>query len=523
LGGGGDAMAETELLSGTVVEFREFRVDLARRRVYRSAVPIKLTPKPFGALGFLLVNRHRVVSREELLQAVWGGLRGTNTVEQAISQLRHVLGDNAENPRYIETVPGEGYRWIADVRVTAGSVPAKVGEEEAAAEGAGVAHKPLETEIGRITENGHPRSERRQPARWLLVVAAGIATILVSCIGLFVAFHYFQKPPHLARVTISGDTLLALDATGRELWRYVFDGPVRELRAGEGWRVQIADLKDDGNPEVLVAVYYAPSGFGPGKEEVFCFSARGQVVWRYRPERHMEFRGGGYGAPWALSQMLVVSENRTSSIWVAVNHGTWWPAYIVKLSPAGAPEIVFTSSGCIYALHRVQTKTGNYILAAGVNNEYNLASLAILAEHSLPSTSPQSDGSAFQCIRGCPTGRPYRYILLPRSELNLASIQPYNQANGIRDRVDGVTVQTVELDGPSVQGDGVGGFMKFSQDLQPESFVYGDNYPQLHRRAETLGWIKHSFDNCPERRSRAVLRIADENGKWSRVEVPRVP
>src|SRR5580704_17695023 len=83
--------------------------------------------------------------------------------------------------------------------------------------------------------------------------------------------------------------------------------------------------------------------------------------------------------PGALPKCLWWPKAIPSSIWVALNHKAWWLAFIVKLSPAGTPSIVFASSGAIYALHRVQTRSGNFILAAGVNNEYDLASLAILA------------------------------------------------------------------------------------------------------------------------------------------------
>ncbi len=101
--------------SVTSVAFEGFRVDLNLRRLYRNGELVKLTPKPFSTLEFLLENRDRVASKEELLDKVWGGLRGISTVEQAVSQLRRTLGDDAAEARYIETVPGQGYRWIAEI------------------------------------------------------------------------------------------------------------------------------------------------------------------------------------------------------------------------------------------------------------------------------------------------------------------------------------------------------------------------------------------------------------------------
>ena len=169
------------------------------------------------------------------------------------------------------------------------------------------------------------------------------------------------------------------------------------------------------------------------------------------------------------------------------------------------------------ALRRVQTKAGSYILGAGVNNEYRQASLAILSEAGPPATSPQTVGSEYECIRGCPAARPYRYILLPRSELSIASDEAYNVAARIRARPGGVTVETREGFGEA------GGFYDFSQDLQPERVAYGGNYREIHRRFEKEGRINHSFKDCPERKSSAIFRICDERGNWSTVRVPRVP
>jgi hypothetical protein len=214
--------------------------------------------------------------------------------------------------------------------------------------------------------------------------------------------------------------------------------------------------------------------------------------------------------------MLVVPEGRSSSVWVAVVHDVWWPSFIERLSAAGVPSRVFTSSGDIMVLRHVQTKAGPYLLAAGVNNEYCQASLAILSENGPPTTSPQKEGSPFQCLRGCPVARPYRYILLPPSELNIANDAPYNTANHIHARPDGITVQTQEVPGSDA-------FFDFSLDLQPERVAYGSNHREIHKRFEREGRIKHSYKDCPERKSPAVLRICDEHGNWSTVTVPRVP
>jgi hypothetical protein len=302
----------------------------------------------------------------------------------------------------------------------------------------------------------------------------------------------------------------------------MFDCQKFNPQKGTG-RLRFVDLNRDGSQEVLVAAGYVATQPPGNPEELFCFSSRGRLLWRYRPKIQVEFNTTkDLNGSWRIDQMLVVPENHASSIWVAVNHEFWWPAFVVKLSPSGASSLMFVSSGMIRALLRVQNKSGSYILAGGVNNEYRAASLAVIPVNGPPAISPQSERSEYKCIRGCPSARPYRYFLLPRSELNSASQVPYNWITTIFRRPAGTTIQTLEQPWGG-RLDGITGFYGFSLDLQPRSVAYGDSYPEVHKQAENLGWISHSFADCPERRAPALVKIADENGKWSRVVLPRRP
>src|SRR5215831_15431768 len=97
-------------------EFDDFRVDLARRILLRDNRAVHLKPKAFDLLVALLESRGRVVSKEELLERVWPGQfveEGNLTVH--ISALRKALGERKGEPRYLMTIPGSGYRFVAMV------------------------------------------------------------------------------------------------------------------------------------------------------------------------------------------------------------------------------------------------------------------------------------------------------------------------------------------------------------------------------------------------------------------------
>jgi DNA-binding winged helix-turn-helix (wHTH) protein/TolB-like protein len=103
---------------GRVVRFGEFQVDLLAGELFRQGTKIKLQQQPFRVLALLLEHPGEVVTREDLRQAIWPA--GTFVefdvgLDAAIHKLRSALGDSAENPRLVETLPRRGYRFIATI------------------------------------------------------------------------------------------------------------------------------------------------------------------------------------------------------------------------------------------------------------------------------------------------------------------------------------------------------------------------------------------------------------------------
>jgi DNA-binding response OmpR family regulator len=80
---------------------------------------LRLTPKAAALLEYMMTHPDELLTRDRLLDAVWGWdyPTGTRTVDTRIAELRRVLDDDPAAPRYIETVPGQGYRFVGDVEV----------------------------------------------------------------------------------------------------------------------------------------------------------------------------------------------------------------------------------------------------------------------------------------------------------------------------------------------------------------------------------------------------------------------
>jgi DNA-binding winged helix-turn-helix (wHTH) protein len=116
------------------LRFGQLELDLTEEKLLKKGLPLRLENLPLQLLAALLESPGEVVSREELCARLWpDGTyvdfdEGLNT---AIKKLRYALGDSAENPTFIETVPRRGYRFIAPVQSDVGFLVQSLGSEHA--------------------------------------------------------------------------------------------------------------------------------------------------------------------------------------------------------------------------------------------------------------------------------------------------------------------------------------------------------------------------------------------------------
>jgi predicted ATPase/DNA-binding winged helix-turn-helix (wHTH) protein len=104
------------------LQFGPFELDLAGRRLRRAGQPVALPPRYFDVLAHLAAHGGRLVSKDELLDAVWGHRHVSDSVlKVAVNALRQALGEDPKAPRHLQTVPRRGYRFEG---VTAADVPA---------------------------------------------------------------------------------------------------------------------------------------------------------------------------------------------------------------------------------------------------------------------------------------------------------------------------------------------------------------------------------------------------------------
>ena len=102
----------------TILRFGPFELDLEAQRLLRAGRTVRLQPQPFKLLCLLATSAGKVVTRDEIRAALWTGdtfVDFDQGVNFAIKQIRDALGEDAERPVYVETVPRRGYRFLVPV------------------------------------------------------------------------------------------------------------------------------------------------------------------------------------------------------------------------------------------------------------------------------------------------------------------------------------------------------------------------------------------------------------------------
>jgi TolB-like protein/Flp pilus assembly protein TadD len=211
-------------VSGLRYLFEDYALDTDRRELSRCTGLIPLTPQVFDVLLYLIRNRERVVSKDDLFAAVWSGrIVSDSALISRINAVRTAIGDSGEQQRLIRTLPRKGIRFVGMVREDQKSVVAAAIDPTTPRPALALPNKPSIAVLSFANTSGDPEQDYFANG-----VAEEIITALSRCTWLFViarnsSFSYKGKDVDVRQI-------------GRELGvRYVLEGSVR--RAGNRLRI----------------------------------------------------------------------------------------------------------------------------------------------------------------------------------------------------------------------------------------------------------------------------------------------
>jgi TolB-like protein len=230
-------------------QFEDFVLDPERRELARGPVPIETGPQVFDVLLHLVKNREHVVTKDNLIDVVWGGrIVSESTLTSHINAVRKALGDTGEEQRLIRTIPRKGYRFVslvqeADAELNGSAKPVKPNGINLS-----VPERPSIAVLPFVNLSGDPNQDylvdgivddiisALSHKRWLFVIARNSSftykgrAVDVKQVGRELGVRYVLEGSLRAaasRIRITGQLVDA--ATGATLWSERFDSAVEDL------------------------------------------------------------------------------------------------------------------------------------------------------------------------------------------------------------------------------------------------------------------------------------------------------
>jgi TolB-like protein/DNA-binding winged helix-turn-helix (wHTH) protein len=182
-----------------IYEFGEFRLDMAKRLLQRvDGTMVPLTPRVFKTLLYMVEHHGAVLDKERIMEAVWpDSVVEENNLAQAISKLRQVFGEMPGSDSYIVTVPGRGYRFVAEVKERTADAEAKETERRRNGETARISQPPrLASQNSEDVEGltSEARSVPGFPAKTGWLWAVTVATIAIVSLAALLFLRHRSLP-----------------------------------------------------------------------------------------------------------------------------------------------------------------------------------------------------------------------------------------------------------------------------------------------------------------------------------------
>lgn len=332
---------------------------------------------------------------------------------------------------------------------------------------------------------------RRFPRGAVLLVCAAALVLVIAAIR-------FDPTPvsGVARLATTDRGIEAFDGDGRRLWQFEIPGLSAKtaLRPPE---YKITDVDGDGRDDVVLALIEV------GAEGAYIGSVRvigsdGRLRWQRALDDRLELAGSTFGPTWLPDDVFVYRAGGETRISAAFHHHTWWPSIVATFDREGQVVSRFVNSGWIYNIRT--SPDGARLYAAGVSNPLGGAVLAVFDATNVSGRSPDDAVGPAKACRGCPSGLPLAYFLMPWSDVARPEESPRTMLT---------VLPSGEIELHSIQvnaGDSPALILTLSPSLEIVHSAANDATWPVHAQLERDGVLSHPASQCPWR-DRAPVRV----------------
>jgi DNA-binding winged helix-turn-helix (wHTH) protein/Tol biopolymer transport system component len=316
--------AQPEPITADPVEFAAFRMEIARRKLWRGDELITLPPKAFDMLVALASAGGRVVEKKELMHRLWPDtFVSEESITQCVSALRKALGDDSSRPQFIATVPRRGYRLVPPIAASASPLTV-AGEIEQSGSAETVARFPAPRAV--VPAEVHDVPHRRTRA---VTAAAIVAAVLIVGAVVFALWPATRVAPattlRFVEDAPAGSTLVSgglLSPDGRSI---AYLARHNDTRVTTLW----VRLLNGTAPRQLPGTAGAVRPFWSPDNKAIGFFADGRL-------RTIDLSSGAVqtlatvgpmpvGGAWSSGGVIIFADRRSNLLGVSVNGGKTWP------------------------------------------------------------------------------------------------------------------------------------------------------------------------------------------------------
>jgi hypothetical protein len=348
------------------------------------------------------------------------------------------------------------------------------------------------------------------PARWRRPLA--VAALVAAVGGGFAWWAVVAKGRQASRVEVTPTAIVAFNASGARVWEHPF--PDDERAHAFLHRPNVYEVAPGRPPVLLAATSFRirPEDEAVLGGQVFSFTPLGQVERAFSFDETVRFASAAYAPPWGITDVRAIAADGRRRVAVAAHHYTWWPSLVTLLDEAGRRQGTFVHAGWI---EYVRWLAADRLIVTGYAQEQAGGMVALLDAAALDGAGPVAPDGPFACT-GCAAGRPLRYVVMPRTEVNRAAAAPFNRARlqPIGARIQVRTIEIPQADGTGEAAAAADAIYEFTPSLDLLSASFSERYWEVHRALEAEGKLDHSREQCPDRDGPREIHVWESATGW---------